>query len=159
MLLTAKWVLQLARIEPLYKATCRSSTSRLAFSSSRRPLCPDRRTNGRPWAGASRSDQAIPGVVFPFQFVRIRTHPRSVRPPDAEAHLRLREPLRSSVLGGCGTAFKCRATDRGHHMKMLLSVASPHEPFNSLVRNGKAGEVIRHILETIHPEASYFTEP
>ena len=43
-------------------------------------------------------------------------------------------------------------------MKMLLSVAIPHEPFNSLVRNGKAGEVIGHILETIRPEAAYFTE-
>jgi len=62
------------------------------------------------------------------------------------------------ALGGCGTASKCRATDRGHHMKMLLSVAIPHEPFNSLVRNGKAGEVIGHILETIRPEAAYFTE-
>jgi len=43
-------------------------------------------------------------------------------------------------------------------MKMLLSVAIPHEPFNSLVRNGKAGEVIRHILESIRPEVAYFTE-
>jgi hypothetical protein len=43
-------------------------------------------------------------------------------------------------------------------MKMLLSVTIPHEPFNSLVRNGKAGEVIGHILETIRPEAAYFTE-
>lgn len=43
-------------------------------------------------------------------------------------------------------------------MKMLLSVAIPHEPFNSLVRNGKAGEVIAHILETIRPEVAYFTE-
>ena len=43
-------------------------------------------------------------------------------------------------------------------MKMLLSVAIPHEPFNSLVRSGKAGEVIGHILETIRPEAAYFTE-
>ena len=43
-------------------------------------------------------------------------------------------------------------------MKMLLSVAIPHEPFNSLVRSGKAGEVIRHILESIRPEVAYFTE-
>ena len=27
-------------------------------------------------------------------------------------------------------------------MKMLLTVAIPHEPFNSLVRSGKAGEII-----------------
>ena len=43
-------------------------------------------------------------------------------------------------------------------MKMLLSVAIPHEPFNSLVRKGKAGEILGHILETIKPEAAYFTE-
>jgi hypothetical protein len=43
-------------------------------------------------------------------------------------------------------------------MKMLLTVEIPHEPFNSLVRSGKAGEVIGRILETIKPEAAYFTE-
>ncbi|MDE2421922.1 MAG: panthothenate synthetase [Gammaproteobacteria bacterium] len=43
-------------------------------------------------------------------------------------------------------------------MKMLLTVDFPIEPFNSLVRNGKVGEMIGKILETIKPEASYFTE-
>ena len=43
-------------------------------------------------------------------------------------------------------------------MKMLLSVAIPHEPFNSLVKKGKAGEILGQILETIKPEAAYFTE-
>ena len=43
-------------------------------------------------------------------------------------------------------------------MKMLLTVAIPHEPFNALVKKGKAGEVLAHILETIKPEAAYFTE-
>ncbi len=43
-------------------------------------------------------------------------------------------------------------------MKMLLTVELPHEPFNSLVRSGKAGEIIGRILETIKPEAAYFTE-
>ena len=43
-------------------------------------------------------------------------------------------------------------------MKMLLTVEFPHEPFNSLVRSGKAGEIIGHILETIKPETAYFTE-
>ena len=43
-------------------------------------------------------------------------------------------------------------------MKMLLTVEFPHEPFNSLVRSGRAGELIGHILETIKPEAAYFTE-
>lgn len=43
-------------------------------------------------------------------------------------------------------------------MKMLLMVEFPLEPFNSLVRSGTAGEVIRHILEAINPETAYFTE-
>ncbi|MES2129163.1 MAG: panthothenate synthetase [Pseudomonadota bacterium] len=43
-------------------------------------------------------------------------------------------------------------------MKMLLTVEFPIEPFNSLVRDGKAGQTIAQILETIQPEAAYFTE-
>lgn len=43
-------------------------------------------------------------------------------------------------------------------MKMLLTVEFPVEPFNSLVREGKAGQIIGQILETIQPEAAYFTE-
>jgi len=41
---------------------------------------------------------------------------------------------------------------------MLLSVDFPLEPFNSLVRSGKAGEILGRILETIKPETAYFTE-
>ena len=43
-------------------------------------------------------------------------------------------------------------------MKMLLSVAIPHEPFNSLVKSGKAGGILGKILDAIRPEAAYFTE-
>ena len=43
-------------------------------------------------------------------------------------------------------------------MKMLFSVEFPPEPFNSLVRSGKAGEIMGRILETIKPETAYFTE-
>lgn len=43
-------------------------------------------------------------------------------------------------------------------MKMLLTVEFPLEPFNSLVRNGTAGEIIGRILESIKPETAYFTE-
>ena len=43
-------------------------------------------------------------------------------------------------------------------MKMLLTVEFPLEPFNSLVRSGKAGEILERILETIKPEAAFFTE-
>lgn len=43
-------------------------------------------------------------------------------------------------------------------MKLLLTVQFPHEPFNSLVRSGKIGEIMERIRETIKPEAVYFTE-
>lgn len=43
-------------------------------------------------------------------------------------------------------------------MKMLMMVECPNEPFNALVRAGKVGEVIGRILESIKPEAAYFTE-
>jgi hypothetical protein len=41
---------------------------------------------------------------------------------------------------------------------MLMHVKLPLEPFNSAVRNGTAGQKIQRILETIKPEAAYFTE-
>ena len=43
-------------------------------------------------------------------------------------------------------------------MKMLLTVEFPIEPFNSLIRSGKAGPLIERILGAIKPEAAYFTE-
>jgi hypothetical protein len=43
-------------------------------------------------------------------------------------------------------------------MRMLLNVTFPHEPFNKAVREGTAGKTISKILETIKPEAVYFTE-
>ena len=43
-------------------------------------------------------------------------------------------------------------------MRMLLRVSFPHEPFNTMVREGKAGETIGRVLEEIKPEAVYFTE-
>ena len=43
-------------------------------------------------------------------------------------------------------------------MRMLLTVTMPHEPFNTLVRKKKAGEILSRILEEIKPEAAYFTE-
>jgi len=41
---------------------------------------------------------------------------------------------------------------------MLVNVVFPAEPFNSLVREGKAGEVIGRIVEDIKPESIYFTD-
>jgi hypothetical protein len=43
-------------------------------------------------------------------------------------------------------------------MRMLLTVTMPHEPFNTLVRKKKAGEILKRILQEIKPEAAYFTE-
>ena len=43
-------------------------------------------------------------------------------------------------------------------MRMLMDITMPHEPFNSLVRDGIAGRAINEILETIKPEAAYFSE-
>ena len=43
-------------------------------------------------------------------------------------------------------------------MRMLMHVRLPLEPFNSAVRNGTAGEKIQRILESIKPEAVYFSE-
>jgi hypothetical protein len=43
-------------------------------------------------------------------------------------------------------------------MRMLVHVEFPLEPFNTMVRNGTAGQRIQKILETIKPEAAYFTE-
>jgi hypothetical protein len=43
-------------------------------------------------------------------------------------------------------------------MRVLLTVDIPHEPFNTLVRKGAAGQAIGRILETIKPEAVYFLE-
>jgi hypothetical protein len=43
-------------------------------------------------------------------------------------------------------------------MRMLMTVEMPHEPFNTLVRKGKAGKIIEKILADLKPEAAYFTE-
>jgi len=43
-------------------------------------------------------------------------------------------------------------------MRMLLTVTIPVESFNASVRDGTAGERIKHILEAAKPEAVYFTE-
>lgn len=43
-------------------------------------------------------------------------------------------------------------------MRMLLDITLPHEPLNSLVRQGAAGKKLGDILETIKPESVYFTE-
>lgn len=41
---------------------------------------------------------------------------------------------------------------------MLVNIIFPIEPFNSLVRSGKAGEILGRIIEDIKPESIYFSE-
>lgn len=43
-------------------------------------------------------------------------------------------------------------------MKMLINIIFPIEPFNSMVRNGTAGDIIGRIIDDIKPESIYFTE-
>ena len=43
-------------------------------------------------------------------------------------------------------------------MRMLVNVTWPIEPFNSMVRNGTAGEIIGRVIDDIKPESIYFTE-
>lgn len=43
-------------------------------------------------------------------------------------------------------------------MKFVVEVEIPHEPFNTLVRKGTAGQVIGEALGRIKPEVCYFTD-
>ncbi len=43
-------------------------------------------------------------------------------------------------------------------MRMLVNVVFPIEPFNSMVRNGTAGEIISRVIDDIKPESIYFSE-
>jgi len=43
-------------------------------------------------------------------------------------------------------------------MRMMLTASLPNEPFNSLVRSGEAGNIIKDILAELKPEAAYFVE-
>ena len=39
-----------------------------------------------------------------------------------------------------------------------MIIRIPHEPFNTLVRDGKVGEIMGRILDDLKPESIYFTE-
>ena len=43
-------------------------------------------------------------------------------------------------------------------MRMMMTASIPHEPFNTLVRENKAGQMIGRILEELKPESVYFME-
>ncbi|MGH9549821.1 MAG: panthothenate synthetase [Terriglobales bacterium] len=39
-----------------------------------------------------------------------------------------------------------------------MDVTMPHEPFNTMVREGTVGKKMSEIMDAIKPEAAYFTE-
>ena len=43
-------------------------------------------------------------------------------------------------------------------MRMLVDFRFPLEPFNSMVKNGTAGQKVQQVMGDIKPEAVYFTE-
>jgi hypothetical protein len=43
-------------------------------------------------------------------------------------------------------------------MKFIVEASFPHEPFNTYVREGTAGQKIGETLQAIHPEVIYFTD-
>ena len=43
-------------------------------------------------------------------------------------------------------------------MRTIMFVRMPLEPFNTAVRNGTAGPMMKKILDDAKPEAAYFTE-
>jgi hypothetical protein len=43
-------------------------------------------------------------------------------------------------------------------MRMIMDVRLPLEPFNTMARNGAAGQKLQQILGDIKPEAVYFSE-
>lgn len=43
-------------------------------------------------------------------------------------------------------------------MRMLMTIKIPHEPFNTLVRKGKVGDILQNIIKEMKPEFIYFTE-
>ncbi len=43
-------------------------------------------------------------------------------------------------------------------MRMIMNVRIPHEPFNTLLREEKAGNILQKIIQDLKPESIYFTE-
>ena len=43
-------------------------------------------------------------------------------------------------------------------MRMIMNVRIPHEPFNTLTKKGKAGEILQTIIQELKPESIFFTE-
>ena len=43
-------------------------------------------------------------------------------------------------------------------MRMIMNVRIPHEPFNTLTKEGKTGEIHQNIINELKPESIYFTD-
>ena len=43
-------------------------------------------------------------------------------------------------------------------MRMLMNVRIPHEPFNTLTKEGEAGKILQNIIQDLKPESIFFTE-
>lgn len=43
-------------------------------------------------------------------------------------------------------------------MRFVVKISMPHEPFNTLVRNGSADKLMQQIMGELKPEAAYFAE-
>jgi hypothetical protein len=43
-------------------------------------------------------------------------------------------------------------------VRMIMNLTFPVEPFNSLVRDGRIGELMGRLVEALQPESIYFTE-
>ncbi len=43
-------------------------------------------------------------------------------------------------------------------MRVMMNVKFPHQPFNAAVKDGTVGKKLNQILDSIKPEAVYFTE-
>lgn len=43
-------------------------------------------------------------------------------------------------------------------MRMMVDLSMPLEPFNTMVKNGTAGQTLERILSELKPEAAYFSE-
>ncbi len=43
-------------------------------------------------------------------------------------------------------------------MRMLVHAKLPNEPFHTLLRKGKVGDLLKRIVDDLKPEAVYFTE-
>jgi hypothetical protein len=43
-------------------------------------------------------------------------------------------------------------------MRMIMNVRIPHEPFNTLTKEGNSGVILQNIIQELKPEFIFFTE-